>query len=57
MSAQESVQGLGGVHQRLAFLEAKIKRISALQAQMTQQQSAITEELDGLKIWIRRNRS
>ena len=53
--AEDSANELGSVDQKLTTLEAKLSRLSTVQAQMIQKQAEIKQELDNLRIWIRRN--
>ena len=54
--AQESSADLGDIDRKLSVLEAKVKRLTDNHAQIISKQSQIKDELDSLRIWIRRNR-
>ena len=43
--------------QKILFLESKISRLAVLQEQVLQKNTEINQELDTLKIWIRRHRN
>lgn len=52
--AEESSQNLQGIDQKLTILEAKVSHVSSVQAQIVQKQAEMKQELDTLRIWIRR---
>lgn len=53
LSPAESKQ----VEQKIVLLETKLERLKSVQAQILEKQSGIIEELNALRIWIRRYRS
>lgn len=55
--AQDDSAALHEVDQKLVLLEAKVSQWEARQAQIIQKQAEIAEELQVLRVWIRRNRS
>ena len=54
--AQESSADLRDIDRKLSALEAKANQLNPAYEQIISKQSQIKDELDSLKIWIRRNR-
>ena len=54
--AQESSADLRDIDRKLSVLETKVNRLTNTHAQIISKQSQIKDELDSLRIWIRRNR-
>jgi len=52
--AEESSTHLQGIDQKLTILEVKINHLSSVQTQIVQKQAEMKQELDTLRIWIRR---
>ena len=52
--AEESATELQGIDQKLTILEAKVNRLSSVQTQIIQKQAEIKQEINTLKIWVRR---
>ncbi len=57
LKAEESSPALRDVSQKLLLLESKVSRLSASQEQIVQKHEQISQELDSLRIWIRRHRN
>ncbi len=56
LRAEESTV-LRDANQKLALLESKISQLTASQSQVIQKLEQVNQELDSLRIWIRRNRN
>ena len=52
--AEESSANLQGIDQKLTILEAKVSHLNSAQTQIAQKQAEMKQELDSLRIWIRR---
>lgn len=55
--AQEGSVDLRDLDRKLSTLESKVDQMEAAHEQILMKQATIKEELDSLRIWIRRNRS
>ncbi|MBI4358017.1 MAG: hypothetical protein HY584_01835 [Candidatus Omnitrophica bacterium] len=55
--AQTSEADLQSVDRKLVLLQTKMNRLKTIQEEVIQKQVEIKQELDSLKIWIRKNRS
>ena len=56
LQAEESTAVNDG-SQKLVLLESKVRQLTASQAEVIQKNTQIDQELDNLRIWIKRNRS
>lgn len=56
LNAEESTALLNNASQKLTLLESKVRQLGATQSQMIQKLDQIDQELDSLRIWIRRHR-
>lgn len=56
LNAEESTTLLNNASQKLTLLESKVRQLGATQSQMIQKLDQIDQELDSLRIWIRRHR-
>jgi len=56
LAAQESAVDLREIERKLTALEAKVNQLNAVHEQMISKQAQVKEELESLKIWIRRHR-
>lgn len=54
--AQESPMDLREIERKLSALHAKVSGLNAVHDQIISKQTQIKEELESLKIWIRRHR-